>query len=110
MKAVDEQRELQRKRWEEERKRDEELRRKREEYNYKAKIAEQFLKTWRKSEFLRKFANSIDEKLKNENMQDEQKRGLQAISAWLTRHAENIDPLAHLDWIITKFNEATGYL
>lgn len=110
MKAVDKQRELQRKRWEEERKRDEEARRKREEYNYKAKLAEQFLEAWRKSEFLRQFANSIHEKLKSENIQDEQKKELQTISQWITRHAENTDPLIHFDWMIRKFNEAvTGY-
>jgi hypothetical protein len=106
IKLVEEEAERKRIQWQQEAKRREEQRRRQEEYDRKSKVAEQFLEAWSESKAFHELAGSISEKMENTAIQDKEKEELRRISDWIARHADNINPLAHLEWMIRKFNDS----
>jgi hypothetical protein len=107
IKVVEEERRLQESRWREEEKQREAQERRREEYDRKTKVAERFLTGWRESNAFHELADSLNKQIEISTMGDEEKEKLRKISSWIARHAENINPLDHFDWMIRKFNEST---
>ncbi|MGH9717037.1 MAG: hypothetical protein ACRD4R_09975 [Candidatus Acidiferrales bacterium] len=81
----------------------------REEYNRKAKVVEQFFEMWQKGKTARELASCLDKELEKAVINDEHKQNLREMADWIAHHAENIDPLAHVDWMIRKFNARPGW-
>ena len=106
IKLVEEESRLRDLRWQEEAKQREAQQRRREEYDQKTKVAEQFLTGWRESNASHSLADSLNKQIEISTTGDEEKEKLRKISSWIARHAENINPLAHFDWMIRKFNES----
>ena len=106
IKVVNKERRLQDLRWQEEQKQREARERRREEYDRKTKVAEQFLTGWRESKAFQELADSLNKQMEISTTGDEEKEKLRKISSWIARHAENINPLCHFDWMIRKFNES----
>jgi hypothetical protein len=106
LKALAEEAERKRKQFQEEQKRREEERRRQEEYDRKSKVVDQFLDYWNRSKAFYELASSIDAKLEDSALPDNERTALREISAWISRHAKNCNPIAHFDWMIKKFNES----
>ncbi|MGA8222507.1 MAG: hypothetical protein WB780_12705 [Candidatus Acidiferrales bacterium] len=106
LKAVAEEAERKQKQWQEEQSRREEARRQQEEYDRKSKVVDQFLDYWNRSKAFHELARSIDAKLEDSAIPENERAELREISAWISRHAENCNPIAHFDWMIRKFNES----
>lgn len=105
LKLVREDNERKRLQQEQEAKRAEENRRKREEYQRRATVVEQFLTNWKQSNACREFAAAMEQKKSSASATDDQKQRMSEISQWIVRHADNIDPLNHVDWMVKQFNE-----
>ena len=106
IKVVEEEDRLRHLRWQEEAKQREAQQRRREEYDRKTKIAEQFLTGWRESNAFQELADALNKQIETVTVGDQEKEELRKISSWIARHAENINPVAHFDWMIRKFNES----
>ncbi len=105
LRLVREEDERERLRREEEAKRAEEERRRREEYERKAKVAAEFLKEWNASRGFRELAAALTESTQNAALEDAQKQEMLGIAEWIARHAENLDPLKHFEWMIKNFKK-----
>jgi hypothetical protein len=105
VKIVEEERERRRLRWEEEARQAEKERRRQEEYDSKAKVADEFLQRWRDSKAFRELAQALRQEVENSSLSDQQKQEARVIAEWLTRHADYVDPLTDLEWMIGEFKD-----
>ena len=105
LKLVREENERERLRRQEEEKAAEHARMRREDYERKAKVAAEFLKDWNASENFRKFAAAIADSVQGASVEDAQKQEILEIAQWISRHADNVDPLRHHSWMIDNFKK-----
>lgn len=89
--------------WAEERKREEETRRRREEYDRKAKVVEKLSKSWHESCRLHAYAAAIKAAAENPETPTEQKSDLVAMADFALHHADFVDPLTDLKWMLDQF-------
>lgn len=107
LREVREDHERERLREEEERRQAEKRRAERAEYDRKAKITTQFLRGWKDSKALHKFAVAIEE-LAGKSSRDEQKKELLEMAKWIGTHADYVDPLTDLNWMTNQFFNRGG--
>lgn len=90
-------------RWAEERKREAEEAARKTEYERKAKVIDKFAGSWRHSKLLRDFARELSAEAERAEVPADQKQDLCALADWTLRHAEAVDPLRCLSWVIREF-------
>jgi hypothetical protein len=105
IKRIREENERERLRREEEQRQMEERRRRQEEYDRRSKVVGEFLRAWKESQAFRDLAVAIEGKVESVAMEDGQKQEILTIAQWIARHAENINPLGRLEWMIKEFKE-----
>jgi len=90
-------------RWVEERKREEEAQRRREEYNRKAKALDKLAESWHASRRLHEFAVALKAAWESPETPEDQKTDLAAMAEFALRHADFVDPLTDLKWMVNQF-------
>jgi len=79
----------------------EEARRRQEEERARADAVEKRLAAWEKSVRLREFAAAVEERVNAEG-NDQERLRLGIWLAWVRRHADQLDPVLHRNWL-TQF-------
>jgi hypothetical protein len=87
----------------EERKRQVELAAQRAEYERRAKAVEGLAHSWEQSKALRAFAERLTSEAEREGIPEEQRQDIRALADWTMRHADFVDPLTDLAWMIRQF-------
>ncbi len=90
-------------RWAEERKREEEAQKRREEYNRKAKALDRLAESWHASRRLHEFAGALKAAWENPETPEDRKADLAAMAEFALRHANYLDPLTDLKWMLNQF-------
>jgi hypothetical protein len=89
--------------WEEERKREAERAARRAEYKRIADVVEGVAHSWEQSKSLRAFAEKLTSEAEREGIPEEQRQDIRALADWTMRHADFVDPLTDLAWMIRQF-------
>lgn len=104
-----EERAEQERKWAEERKQAAEESARQAEYKRKAEVAGKLAASWNQSKLLREFGNTLLAEAEKMAASEDQKQDLEAIVIWTMRHADLVDPLTDLPWVIRQFKNSPWY-
>lgn len=73
------------------------------EYKRKAEVVEKLAGSWRQSKLLKDFARALSAGAEQMAVTEEQKQDLRTLADWTQRHADFVDPLTDVAWLIRQF-------
>jgi hypothetical protein len=92
----------------EQRKRDAEAAARKAEYNRKADAARKLTQAWTESKLMKEFSVELQAALARTEVPDGVRQDLETMIEWTSHHADSLDPLTDLKWLIRTFNNPFG--
>lgn len=79
------------------------------EYDRKAKIVAKFSQDWRESKLIKRFVRALQAATDAADVSPELREDLQKMIDWSRKHADYVDPLTDVNWMIGRFKKPSWY-
>jgi hypothetical protein len=73
------------------------------EYDRRAEAVKKLAHAWKESKLIKEFVLELQETLAIAGLPESEKKDLELMIEWSTRHADYVDPLTDLKWVIRQF-------